>query len=100
LRHLAFYYAMGFVILGCVFLVALSSTLLGVLLGGFDVYIVASLVAAMFLPFVIGALSWRDWKEVQKKQTQEFARKPLDMVLEKETVQQKSHTRQNPPAKT
>ncbi len=98
MRHLAFYYAVGFVILGCLLLVALSSTLVGVVLGGFDPYAVTSLAAAMFLPFVIGALSWRGWKEVQKRQTQELAHKPLVGVEEQETIEQNSGTRQNRPA--
>jgi hypothetical protein len=76
LKDLAFYYAVGFAVLGFVILVALSSTLVGVMLSGVDPYAFTALAAAMFLPFVIGALSWRDWKEMQKKQTQEFAQKP------------------------
>jgi hypothetical protein len=91
---------MGFIIVGCVFLVALSSTLLGMLLDGFDVYIFASLIMAMFLPFVIGALSWRDLKEVQKKETQEFTREPFDSVVEKGNVQPKSQTHKNILAET
>lgn len=93
LKQLAFYYAVGFAILGCLLLVALSSTLVGVILGGFDPYAVTGLAAAIFLPFVIGTLSWCSWKEVQKKQTQEFAHKPLAGVEEQETIQQKSGTR-------
>jgi hypothetical protein len=95
LKHLAFYYALGFAILGFAMLVALSSTLFGVMLGGFDPYAVTGLAVVMFLPFVIGALSWCDWKEVQKKQTQEFTQKPFGVVEEEETIEQKSGTRQN-----
>jgi hypothetical protein len=95
LKHLAFYYAVGFGILGCLLLVAFSSTLVGVILGSFDPYVVTSLAAAMFLPFVIGALSWRDWKKVQKKEKQEFAQKLLVGIEEEETIPQKSGTRQS-----
>jgi hypothetical protein len=100
LRHLAFYYAVGFAILGCLLLVALSSTLVGTVRSAFDPYAVTGLAAVMFLPFVIGALSWRDWKETQKKQIKEFAQKPLDVVVEEGTIEQKSSTRQNRPAET
>lgn len=95
MRHLAFYYAIGFAILGCLLLVALSSTLVGAVQGAFDPYAVTSLAAVMLLPFLIGALSWRDWKETQKKQTKEFAQKPLNVVIEEETIEQKSSTRKN-----
>jgi hypothetical protein len=94
LRHLAFYYAVGFVILGCLLLVAFSSTLVDIVLRSFDPYVVTGLAAAMFLPFVIGALSWRDWKEVQKKEKQEFAQKLL-VGVEEEIIPQKSDTRQS-----
>jgi hypothetical protein len=68
MRHLTYYYAIGFAVVGFVTLIGLFQTFTRVLLNDFEAYAVMGLIMAMFLPFVITAVSWRDWKKAQKKQ--------------------------------
>jgi len=68
MKHLAFYYSVGFAVMGCVTLFGLAPAFTENVLNDFEVYAAIALIMAMLLPFVITVLSWRDWREVQKKQ--------------------------------
>jgi ABC-type transport system involved in Fe-S cluster assembly fused permease/ATPase subunit len=68
MRHLTYYYAIGFAVIGCATLIGLFQTFTTIVLNDFEAYAVTALIMAMFLPFTITALSWRDWRRVQKKQ--------------------------------
>ena len=68
MRHLTYYYAIGFAVIGCATLICLFQTFTTIVLNDFEAYVVTALIMAMFLPFTITALSWRDWRKVQKKQ--------------------------------
>jgi membrane protein YdbS with pleckstrin-like domain len=67
MRHLTFYYAIGFAIVGCLMLGTNLSTFIGMVLQNYDPYAIAVLATAMLLPFMIATLSWRDWREIQGK---------------------------------
>jgi hypothetical protein len=68
MKHLTYYYAICFAVIGCVTLIGLFQTFTAIVLNGFEAYSVTALIMAMLLPFTISVLSWRDWREVQKKQ--------------------------------
>lgn len=65
MRHLTFYYAIGFVAVGIVMLC------FGILQfafppsDNFHAYSITILTAAMALPFAISVLCWLDWQKVQ-----------------------------------
>jgi hypothetical protein len=67
MKHLAYYYAIGFVIVGCATLISFFQTFMAIVLNDFEAYVVVALIMVMFLPFTIAVLSWRDWRYVQKK---------------------------------
>jgi hypothetical protein len=63
MRHVAFYYAIGFAVAGFLMLVFTVMTLAACAL---DPWNVAVLTLAMILPFVVSMLSWREWGRIQK----------------------------------
>jgi hypothetical protein len=63
MRHVAFYYAIGFAVAGFLMLVFTVMTLAACAL---DPWNVAVLTLAMILPFVVSILSWREWGRLQK----------------------------------
>jgi hypothetical protein len=67
MKHLAFYYAVGFAVVGCLMLTAGLSIFIWRPYQNNDTYGLAVLVTTMLLPFMISILSWRDWKEVERK---------------------------------
>jgi hypothetical protein len=67
MRHLAFYYAIGFAIAGILMLIlglSVLDWLFSTVNGPLNVVVLA---LGMILPFVISALSWRDWGRFQKE---------------------------------
>jgi hypothetical protein len=68
MKHLAYYYAICFAVVGCVTLIGLFQAFKAIVLNDFEAYSVTALIMAMFLPFTISVLSWRDWRKVQKNQ--------------------------------
>lgn len=69
MKHLAYYYAIGFAVVGCATLIGLFQTFTTIVLNDFEAYVVTALIMAMFLPFTIATLSWREWRRVQEKQS-------------------------------
>lgn len=69
MKHLAYYYAIGFAVVGCATLIGLFQTFAAIVLNDFEAYVVTALIMAMFLPFTIATLSWREWRRVQEKQS-------------------------------
>jgi hypothetical protein len=67
LKHLTFYYAIGFAVAGCLMLCLGFATFYGVGSRSYDPYTLAVLGVSMILPFMISALSWGDWREIQRK---------------------------------
>jgi len=67
MRHLAFYYAVGFAVVGCLMLITNLSTFIGMVTRDFDLFATVVLATGMSLPFLISGLSWRDWKNIQRK---------------------------------
>ena len=63
MRHVAFYYAIGFAVAGFLMLVFTVMTLATCVL---DPWNVVALTLAMILPFVVSMLSWREWGRIQK----------------------------------
>jgi hypothetical protein len=66
MRHLTFYYAIGFTIAGILMLIlgfSVFDELFSTANGPLNIVVLAS---GMILPFVISALSWRDWGRMQK----------------------------------
>jgi hypothetical protein len=63
MRHVSFYYAIGFAVAGFLMLVFTVMTLAACAL---DPWNVAVLTLAMILPFVVSILSWREWGRLQK----------------------------------
>jgi hypothetical protein len=63
MRHVAFYYAIGFAVAGFLMLVFTVMTLVTCVL---DPWNVVALTLAMILPFVVSMLSWREWGRIQK----------------------------------
>jgi high-affinity Fe2+/Pb2+ permease len=68
MKHLTYYYAVGFAVVGCVTLIGLFQTFTRIISNDFEAYAVTALIMAMFFPFAISMLSWRDWKKVQEKE--------------------------------
>jgi hypothetical protein len=67
MKHLAFYYAISFAVVGCLMLLVNLSTIVEMFANNFDPFNTAVLSAAILLPFAISGLSWRDWKDIQRK---------------------------------
>jgi hypothetical protein len=67
MKHLSFYYAIGFLVVGCIMLSAGFPTLLGTPSYGGDFAGTAVLGLAMVLPFLIAGVSWRDWLKLKKE---------------------------------
>jgi len=63
MRHIAFYYAIGFAVAGFLMLIFTVMTLATYAL---DPWSMAMLILAMILPFVVSMLSWREWGRLQK----------------------------------
>jgi cytochrome bd-type quinol oxidase subunit 1 len=69
MRHLTFYYSIGFAVAGLLMLIFAVMTFAGISQTMRDPWNMAVLVSAMILPFVISTLSWRDWGQLQKTMT-------------------------------
>ena len=67
MRHLTFYYSIGFAVVGCLMLCLGFATFFGVGSRSYDLYTLAVLGVSMFLPFMISALSWGEWREIRRK---------------------------------
>jgi hypothetical protein len=67
MRHLAFYYAIGFAIVGFLMLGAYVSTFISMVSNNYDPYGTPVLATAILLPLIIAVFSWRDWRETQRK---------------------------------
>ncbi len=65
MKHLAFYYAIGFVVIGVLMLLASFFTFTGMLSSMNNPFDTSLLGLAMILPFVISMLSWRDWGRIR-----------------------------------
>ena len=63
MRHAAFYYAIGFAVVGVLMLIFTVMTLAAYTL---DPWSMTVLILAMILPFVVSMLSWREWGRIQK----------------------------------
>ena len=61
MKHLTFYYAIGFVVIGVLMLLASFLPFIGMLSSMNNPLDTGLLGLAMILPFVISTLSWRDW---------------------------------------
>lgn len=68
MKHLGFFFVIGFSVAGFVMLYVGLSTLFSMVVHGSDPFNAFVLVSAMLLPFVIATLSWRDWRRVQAKE--------------------------------
>jgi hypothetical protein len=66
MRHIAFYYAIGFAITGCLMVAAYFSTLISMVSDDYDPFATAAMAITIFLPFVIAFFSWRHWRETQR----------------------------------
>jgi hypothetical protein len=58
MRHIAFYYAIGFAVVGVLMLIFTVITLASYTL---DPWNMVALTLAMVLPFLVSMLSWREW---------------------------------------
>jgi hypothetical protein len=67
MKHLTFYYSISFAIVGCLMLLVNLSTFAKMVTDNSDTFGTAVLATAMLLPFAISGLSWRDWKDIQRK---------------------------------
>jgi len=65
MRHLSFYYAVGFAIVGCLIVGVYLSKFISMVSNDYDPYATPVLATAMLLPFLIAVFSWRDWRETQ-----------------------------------
>jgi len=65
MKHLTFYYAIGFVVIGVLMLLASFLTFIGMLSSMNSPFDTSLLGLAMILPFVISILSWRDWGRIR-----------------------------------
>jgi hypothetical protein len=65
MKHLTFYYAIGFVVIGVLMLLASFLTFIGMLSSMNNLFDTGLLGLAMILPFVISMLSWRDWGKIR-----------------------------------
>jgi hypothetical protein len=63
MRHIAFYYAIGFAVVGVLMLIFTVVTLA---VQALDSWNMAALVLSMILPFVVSMLSWREWERIQR----------------------------------
>jgi hypothetical protein len=66
MRHIAFYYAIGFAIVGFLMLGAYFSTFISIASNNYDPYGTPVLATAILLPFIIAMFSWRDLRERNK----------------------------------
>lgn len=66
MRHIAFYYTIGFAITGCLMVAAYLSTFISMVSNDYDPYVTAAMAITIFLPFVIAVFSWRYWRETQR----------------------------------
>ena len=64
MKHLTFYYAIGFVVIGVLMLLASFLTFIGMLSSMNSPFDTSLLGLAIILPFVISMLSWRDWGKI------------------------------------
>ena len=71
MRHLSFYYAIGFAIVGFLMLCAYFSTFISMISNDYDPYVTPVLATAMLLPFMIAMFSWLDWRETQRNKDTE-----------------------------
>jgi hypothetical protein len=71
MRHVAFYYAIGFAVAGCLLLIAYFSTFVSMLFNNYNSLVTTVLGTALMLPFLIAVLSWRDWREIQSEKGSE-----------------------------
>jgi uncharacterized membrane protein len=71
MRHLAFYYAIGFAIVGLLMLGAYFSTFISMVSNNYDPYGTPVLATAMLLPFIIALFSWQGWRETQRNKDAE-----------------------------
>ncbi|HJW97894.1 MAG TPA: hypothetical protein VJ529_02110 [Candidatus Bathyarchaeia archaeon] len=69
MKHLTFYYAIGFAVAGLSMLIFTVMTYAGIPTTTRDPWNLTVLALAMILPFVISKLSWRDWGRLQKTMT-------------------------------
>jgi len=65
MKHLTFYYAIGFVVIGVLMLLASFLTFIGMLSPMNNPFDTSLLGLAIILPFVISMLSWRDWGKIR-----------------------------------
>jgi len=65
MKHLTFYYAIGFAAIGVLMLLASFLTFTGMLSSMNNPFDTGLLGLAMILPFVISMLSWRDWGRIR-----------------------------------
>jgi hypothetical protein len=65
MKHLTFYYAIGFVVIGVLMLLASVLIFIGMLSSMNNPFDTSLLGLAMILPFVISMLSWRDWGRIR-----------------------------------
>ncbi len=65
MKHLAFYYAIGFVVIGVLMLLASFFTFTRMLSSMNNPFDIGLLGLVMILPFVISMLSWRDWGRIR-----------------------------------
>jgi len=65
MKHLTFYYAIGFVVIGVLMLLASFLTFIGMLSSMNNLFDTGLLGLVMILPFVISMLSWRDWGRIR-----------------------------------
>jgi cytochrome bd-type quinol oxidase subunit 1 len=63
IRHIAYYYAIGFAVVGILMLIFTVVTLVAQAL---DPWNMAALILTMILPFVVSMLSWREWERIQR----------------------------------
>jgi heme/copper-type cytochrome/quinol oxidase subunit 2 len=71
MRHLAFYYAIGFAVTGCLMLAAYLSTFISMMSNNYDPYVTGALGIVIILPFVIAMFSWRCWREIERNKKTE-----------------------------
>jgi hypothetical protein len=65
MKHLTFYYAIGFAVIGVLMLLASVLIFIGMLSSMNNPFDTSLLGLAMILPFVISMLSWRDWGRIR-----------------------------------
>jgi membrane protein CcdC involved in cytochrome C biogenesis len=71
MRHISFYYAIGFATIGFLIIGAYLSTFISMVSNDFDPYVTLVLATAMLLPFMIAMFSWRDWRKTQRNKNAE-----------------------------